>query len=278
MPIAVASGPLERFDGQFVLGPGINDAGAVGFWAKRDSSTEEGVFVGDGVTVSPAATNLGPPYSIFSDFVGLNNSNQIATYASLDGPGSAIIRAASGASPTTIADTNNGFSVFASGADISDSGKVVFAGRLDDGTDGVFIGDGASWSVFADDTGPFHSFSVPAINDLDQVAFRTVLDVGGVGIFVGPDPIADKVIQSGDPLFDSAVTTLTTVSGLSLVRGGINDVGQLAFTYTLANGVYGIAIATPVPEPATFVLAVVGCIALPLSAWRRRTRGIDTRK
>jgi len=269
-PIAVISGPFERFDGQFVLGPGINDVGAVGFWGKLDSSTEAGIFVGDGTTTTTIVTNLGPPYSIFSDLVAINNGGQVAAYAIFDAIGASIIRGASGAPPTTIADSNGTFSLFAPGADISDSGKVVFAGRLDNGLDGVFVGDGTSASVFADDTGPFSKFSVPAINDLDQVAFRAILDAGGVGIFVGPDPIADKVIQSGDPLFGSTVTTLTTVSGLSLVRGGFNNSRQLAFTYTLANGVNGIAIATVVPEPSTLALAAFGFAGLVSWAWRLR--------
>ena len=57
-------------------------------------------------------------------------------------------------------------------------------------------------------------------------------DAGGSGIFTGPDPDADKVVATGDALFDS------TINSLSLKA--INDPGNVVFGYTLANGKTGI--------------------------------------
>ena len=43
---------------------------------------------------------------------------------------------------------------------------------------------------------------------------------GGVGIYSGPDPLADKVIAFGDPLLGS------TVLGISLSSSGLNNSGR----------------------------------------------------
>ena len=47
---------------------------------------------------------------------------------------------------------------------------------------------------------------------------------------------------------------------------GLNEMGQLAFSYTLADGRTGVAVATPVPEPGAAAIAAGSCLLL----WRRR--------
>jgi hypothetical protein len=59
-------------------------------------------------------------------------------------------------------------------------------------------------------------------------------------MFIGPDPVADKIIFSGDPLFGSTAR-FHFISNVAM-----NDAGQIAFRYTLANDVSGIGVATPV--------------------------------
>ena len=58
------------------------------------------------------------------------------------------------------------------------------------------------------------------------------------------------------------------MSTVSLLGGGLNDGGQVAFFYGLDNGVSGLAVATPVPEPMSLGLAAVGGLTL-----LRRRRG-----
>ncbi|WP_446385630.1 DUF7453 family protein [Coleofasciculus chthonoplastes] len=69
----------------------------------------------------------------------------------------------------------------------------------------------------------FVSLDSPIINNKGAIAFEAVLDTGEYGIFTGADPVADKVIAIGDPLFGSTVTSL----GVS--DKGFNDAGQVAF-------------------------------------------------
>jgi hypothetical protein len=115
-----------------------------------------------------------------------------------------------------------------------------------------------------DSSGPFaFFFTEPSINDSGMVAFLGGLDSGGFGIFAGPDP-ADEVIRLGDQLLGSTVTRLI------LHPDGFNDSGKIAFQYFLANGLTGIALATPraTPEPGT--LALLGLGMLGLGFTRRR--------
>lgn len=86
------------------------------------------------------------------------------------------------------------------------------------------------------------------------MTFGAELDGGGYGIFIGSDPVTDKVIATGDPLFGSTVTDLRF--------GGLNNSGQIAFLAELTDGTEGIFVATPVPESSealgTLALGALG--------------------
>src|ERR687898_1422601 len=84
-------------------------------------------------------------------------------------------------------------------------------------------------TVVADTTGAFafFGFRPPSINNDGEVAFHATLDDGTSGIFVGPDPVADRVISTGDTLDGS------TVQNLTFCEEGLSDSGELAFVATL---------------------------------------------
>jgi hypothetical protein len=60
------------------------------------------------------------------------------------------------------------------------------------------------------------------------------------------------VIGTGDALFCS------TVSAVSLGREELNDAGQFAFYFNLADGRSGIAVANSIPEPSSALLLAAG--------------------
>ena len=106
-------------------------------------------------------------------------------------------------------------------------------------------GDVAPIGTF--DQGGFLDFGFPAISG-DTVAFSGNYGNGsGEGIFTGNGGPLTTVIKTGDSLFDS------TVASLSFTRFGLDPdgSGNLAFSYSLADGRSGIAMATPVIEPGT---------------------------
>ncbi len=53
------------------------------------------------------------------------------------------------------------------------------------------------------------------------------------------------MLKTGNLLFGS------TVTDVRLSKQALNDAGQLAFSYTLADGRNGIAVANTVPEPGS---------------------------
>jgi hypothetical protein len=85
------------------------------------------------------------------------------------------------------------------------------------------------------------------------------------GIFISSDGLTSPVLRTGDLLFGQVVIGVF-VNPHSLDPAGN---GNIAFTYQLANGVTGVALATPVPEPSALALAAT---ALALIIRRRRAR------
>lgn len=179
-----------------------------------------------------------------------------------------------------VLDNTGGFDTF-SALDLNELGEFVMRAALDDGTQGIFRGDLTTGSdpvadAIATAPGSFDGFPAsnnnhPDINDSGMVAFlaflASLVPVGlGTGIFVGPDPVADKVIAAGDPLFGS------TVEGVNFTRGGLNDEGEIAFTYSLENGVSGVAVF--VPEPTGSASLATAMAALLMLAGRRRRRAL----
>lgn len=98
------------------------------------------------------------------------------------------------------------------------------------------------------------------------MTFYAERDGASAGIFTGPNPVADRVIRGGDPLFGS------TVDAVSFFGKGSNDAGDVAFSYRLANARDGIWIAdVPEPSHASGSLAAAALL-LGMRALRRRSR------
>lgn len=133
---------------------------------------------------------------------------------------------------------------------IGDSGGIAFqAIKQADGSQGVYLAipgpTGYVISTVADTNGPFASFAFNAIeglsiNEHNEVAFRATLDGSGtIGIYTGPDPVADKIVEVGDTI-DGKV-----VASLEFGRFGINHDGEIAFFVNFSGGGSAVYRATP---------------------------------
>jgi hypothetical protein len=265
--IADTSGPFSD-----VGSPALNDLLTVAFSALLDAGGS-GIFTGSGGPTTTIADTSGP----FSD-VGspaLNDLLTVAFLASLDAGGSGIFTG-SGGPTTTIADTNGPFSDFGFLPALNDLGTVAFSALLDAGGSGIFTDSGGPTTTIVDTNGPFSDvfgdpfnlglFGGPSLNDLGTVAFFAQLDTPEFGIFTGPDPSLDAVVRLGDPLFGSTVVEFR----LDLA---LNNAGQVAFTYLLADGRIGVARADPfvaVPVPASLGLVAAGVIGVAMAQWASR--------
>jgi hypothetical protein len=217
----------------------INDSGRVAFKAELDNF-DEGLF-----TATPAGIQ-----TIFlassSQFQGtlegpaINNRGHVAFHEDLDAGGSGIFLW-NGSAFVTIATDAGSINSFASLPSLNNSGIVAFSAFLDNGASAIMRGNGRELTTVASTAGPFSDFlfSGPAVNDSGRVAFAASLDTGTNGIFVTPNAIGNRVIQSGDSLSGS------TVGSVVLCREALNRSGQVAFQAFLDDGRVLIVRANP---------------------------------
>jgi hypothetical protein len=257
----VADGSGQFADNNFYISD-INSSGTVVFQAKLDTGPS-GFFTRNGNgPVVPIVDTSGP----FRGFVApaINSQGSIAFTAELDDEteGTYLF---DGLSLVKIADNTADFISLNGIPDINDSGVVAFSASLAGDDHGIYLYDNGLISTFVDTLGPFDSiYSDPAINNNGDRAFQASLDDFGYGIYTGPDPIADCVIKNGDILFGA--------SAYDLVFGGINNNGDIVFTYQLDNyyGISGIAVAHRTPEPASAVLFFLTASLLTCRRSRRK--------
>ena len=265
--------------------PSINDEGTVAF-ARRFIFGDEGIFTSSGGPLTTIATfsditkffdEVGSPDTDFS-LPSINNEGTVAFQASIRG--SAGIFTGTGGPLTAIATTNGPFSSLFTPS-INDVGTVAFRAGLDAGGEGIFTSSGGSITTIAYSSGLFSSFRSVSINNSGMLAFEANLDSGGFGIFTGTNPIADKVVAIGDPLFGSTVTFLGAFG-----QEGLNDAGEVAFFANLADGTSGIFRAEPedistppetVPEPAsTWGLLAFGALGAGAVLKRQQKKPLNS--
>ena len=146
---------------------------------------------------------------------------------------------------------------------MNDAGTATFFAYADAGLwPGIFTATagGRPASVFSNGVGAATGFV--GIDSQGKVVFATEVQ-GGRGsnaIIAGSDPQRDKVIAVGDELFGARVTGISLKSDSS--GRFVNSKGQIAFIYQLANGLGGVAVASPVGQPANGAGPVVPANAI----------------
>lgn len=222
----------------------INDSGKVPFEAVTSAGWS--LYMGDGTgpaqlvraggSQSPAINNAGT--------IVYRDANTLAVQI-LKGSSTYSLATAYGMSAPDIND-------FGVAAVVSGQHQIT----VGNGVDSPTYLDGSKYAALGSGYVIDFGDSCLAINDQGVVVFGAYTDRAGgtYGIFTGPDPIADKVIQEGDTLAGA------TVTNLFFSRGGFNNSGQIAFNATLSDGTSGVFVATPVPEPSTVLLLAVGVL------------------
>jgi hypothetical protein len=258
-PTTIAT-TADDFNG-FGFEPTLNDSSVVAFKADLDNidtfDFENGLFSGQDGKRANITTYYLSSTSQFSESGSLsrpsiNNLGDIGFEESVDSGASGIFVTEDGGFKTIAEPDPN---VIVGRPNLNDSGTVAFHRFFNDQPGEELVsGNGGPLTVIADTSGPFQSFGFtfvgftpPAINNNGDVAFLAELDSGGSGIFVGPDPVTDRVIGTGDTLDGS------TITNLRFCDEGLNDSGQLAFVATLEDPTspegFRTAVfrATPVP-------------------------------
>jgi hypothetical protein len=242
--VTTGSGTDDFF---FIFFPSINAKGEVAFTGFMNGGAS-GSFKGSG---GPLTTIVASNTTFFENSA-INDGGDVAVpFATAQDAG--IFSGKGGPVTTLIDDTGppGNFGTFTSpvafvgeSAAINNAGAVAFLGFS--GRPGAFaifkLDHGALETIAETTTGSFIDLgSEPALNNGGDVAFLGTLPGGAQGIFTGPDPVRDKVIQVGDALDGSTVADLTRAIG----HTGLNAQGAIAFVATLSDGRQGIFVAKP---------------------------------
>jgi uncharacterized protein (TIGR03437 family) len=245
-PQLVAEGdPLEPINGLSL--PAINSAGTVAW------TTFQRVYLKTGAgPVRIAVSNTDLPRQLANGVpritgVHINSSETVSLFASgVNTPSSlGIYTRAVGAMPQLEMATVPPLLQ----TPINDAGTVVVMTEVNN-KPGLYLGRQGTVSAavtFKDlESGLPWGYSINNRGDIVFYGSNNASSNRLTGIFAGPDFVRDKVIAVGDPLFGSTVATLFPypTAGRTL-----NDLRQVVFNYLLANGLFGVAVATPVSAP-----------------------------
>ncbi|MBX3427911.1 MAG: hypothetical protein KF688_19685 [Pirellulales bacterium] len=238
---AAPVGAYEEFGSPAVSGS------AVAFTGHYDDLEKTAVVRGSGgpQTIIAKSGDAAPVGSFRGLYDVSISGNSVAFVGGYDTDGEGVFRG-SGGGLTTIAKTGDTaptgvFEAFYGSAISGDA--VAFAGSYQGG-EGIFIGNGgplttivktgdpAPIGVFTDGSRPAFSHGV--------AAFLGYYDNDDAhGIFLGSGGPLAAVVKTSDPLFGSTVVDL----GLDVFGFDAGGSGNLAFSYALANGQEGIAVA-----------------------------------
>jgi hypothetical protein len=242
--IADSTGPFARFDGgcckPYLM---LNEAGAVAFVARFDTGDPPALYVGDVNGVAPLydATN-----SAFVDYEGgpsIADTGAVAFWAFTANGSNDGLFVGSGGPPALRFDSTSAWCSLSLESGIDPNGDPTLAGDLGPvcgSTPSIYRATASGLTPLV--TGPVESiwFDPPAFNAQGEFAFNGAQLGGSLGIFTGGQA-SDAVVRVGDSLFGS------TVTALQVGRQGLNDAGQVAFWYELADGRTGYARADRLP-------------------------------
>jgi hypothetical protein len=224
--------PASPFSGLPPPAPRIGSDGAVTFQAPLKSGGK-GFFVGNGGLLSTLYVTGGQ----FSAFPGSPASqvhgDLVAFRATLTGGPDGVFRG-NGLQTDTIVTAGDTYSSFV-GSEINDEGTVGIIANLTAGGQAIVIAKDGTLTTFVDTSGPFSHISEGrlSISNQEGAVFGANLAAGGVGIFDGPDSVADKILATRDKLFSS---TVVGFPANYLNPRGLNNAGQVIFRATLADG------------------------------------------
>jgi uncharacterized repeat protein (TIGR01451 family) len=225
--------------------PSVSPNGTVAFAAAQGDGGPA-IFTGPGgVGVNLLVASGDEVFDEVGAYPGVNDDGTVAFVGSTEGvPRGIFLANPNGGGLPAIAPAP-GVDTFAS-LSLNNAGQVAFVTNLPAPDQlGIQVGqNGSAVTTFVSAANGFQLFgtdddNTPVINSLGDVAYEG-LTLENFGILTGPDPARSMVVQVGDPLFGSNVTSLTF--------GGFNAAGQISFLAGLLDGRQVVVVGTP---PAT---------------------------
>ena len=228
IPLAGSAGPL---------GPTMNEAGTVAF--RADLATGgSGIFSADGGSIRTVAEANGGDLGGFQGLPVINRRGSVVFRADLTVGGQGVYLG-DGGPLTTLAETGDVFSDLGRFPIVNDAGAVAVCATLRGGGSGVFVLIDEQVETVIDASSPFESFRGVLLDGAGTIVFYATPTGGALGVFSGPDPVTDRLISIGGPLFGS------TIVDFALNPVSINDIGQIAIRVRLADDRQFIVRADP---------------------------------
>ena len=228
------------------------------------SPSRHGIYMGNGDGTTTLLVDNSGSFSVFGGGPTINQEGTIVFAGALKTGEAGLYlttTAANGVTTILTADSSPIFAIDGSPF-INDAGQIAFKAKTDaTNMPGIFVvdQDGTNFQTIATADGPYSQFESPIINNSGKVVFLAYLDNGGRGIFTGPDPVADKIIELGDSLFGSTVSSV-------VFRRGLNNKNEISFYYGLADGRFGIAKASPHAMRTSSMRSVSGTMTLTIDS------------
>jgi hypothetical protein len=222
----------------------VNTLGRVAFVPELDNG-EQGLFVGskNGTIeqrfLADTPTADGFDFENISSRVSMNELGQVAFETGLNNaPVSGIFLSNPDGTFRTIVDNSGG--LLGGDPSLNIFGRVAFVGeRLDENFNQIFSINtsrgGAVTTVAETSPGGYASFDEPSLNDVGQVAFGADVQpdpnvfITFQGVFTGPDPVRDKVLQAGDRFRGAPITSVR------MCAEGLNNLGQIVMNVDTEN-------------------------------------------
>jgi hypothetical protein len=217
----------------------VNTFGRVAFVPELDDTFDQGLFIGsrngsfEQRFLADTPTPDGFNFNNISSRVSMNELGQVAFESGLNDTdiGGIFLSNPNGTFRTIVDNTGTFSSVGDPSLNIF--GRVAFtASRFDEDFNQIFSINtsrgGAVTTVAETSPGGYASFREPSLNDLGKVAFTADVQPDPEvfttlqGVFTGPDPVADKVLQQGDLYEGVLVTSVVTCAE------ALNNRGQIA--------------------------------------------------
>ncbi len=229
----------------------LNDDREVVFFARELASSNAGLFRGPN-PASDAIADTSGSYTDFFDYA-IGDDGTVVFLADAGALGFGYYTGPDPAADVFV-DSTGVYSGLGSLPAINSGGTIVFLGSIGPTKSGLFNGPDPMIDTLVDDSGPFEAFlSHPALNDAGTPVFVAKLDneedddgmnvLGLTGVFTGPDPVADRVADSGGE-FDTFTNYSPSINNLADP--------DVVFWAKLDNGVVGIYTG---PDPSVDQIA-----------------------
>jgi hypothetical protein len=215
----------EGFHSIGPAGPTMNDEGAVAFRGEREAAVA-GVFLAAAAGDVTTIVEVGDLFAAFTGLPLVDARGGVVFRADRRDGTEGIYRSERGVIEP-IVETGNGFSTIGRFPSCVGDEVVLVATTVDGLENAFFARDGDVRSAVGGDAFASHRGALLAGRTLVRIATPRG---GRLGVFRGPDPIADRIVAIDDPLLGS------TVEDLAANAVSVNRSGHLAIRLALADG------------------------------------------